>query len=138
MSMKKIVLATFLFCSAFFFSQKSMNYVRISYGSICCGTPSTKPVTDYLKKFEKSNKLRAFEILEQSGLGREGEFTLYIGTDRLNKKQKAAFKKGLESVITSQNKTRKQNSDGTVDFDPAVTVYKSDLADIKNLTIYKK
>lgn len=138
MSMKKIVLATFLFFSAFFFSQKSMNYVRISYGSICCGTPSTKPVTDYLKKFEKSNKLRAFEILEQGGLGREGEFTLYVGTDKLNKKQKAAFKKGLESVITSQNKTRKQNSDGMVDFDPAVTVYKSDLADIKNLTIYKK
>lgn len=138
MSMKKIVLATFLFCSAFFFSQKSMNYVRISYGSICCGTPSTKPVTDYLKKFEKSNKLRAFEILEQGGLGREGEFTLYVGTDKLNKKQKAAFRKGLQSVITSQNRTRKQNSDGTVDFDPAVTVYKSDLADIKNLTIYKK
>ncbi|MDP9961765.1 hypothetical protein [Chryseobacterium lathyri] len=136
--MKKIVLATFLLCSAFFFSQKSMSYVRISYGSICCGTPSTKPVTDYLKKFEKSNKLRAFEILEQGGLGREGEFTLYIGTDKLNKKQKAAFTKGLQSVITSQNKTRIQNSDGTVDFDPAVTVHKSDLADIKNLTIYKK
>ncbi|GEN71552.1 hypothetical protein CLA01_16240 [Chryseobacterium lathyri] len=115
-----------------------MSYVRISYGSICCGTPSTKPVMDYLKKFEKNNQLKAFEILKQGGLGREGEFTLYIGTDKLGKKQKTAFRKGLQSVITSQNRTRKQNSDGTVDFDPAVTVYKSDLADIKNLTIYKK
>jgi hypothetical protein len=115
-----------------------MSYVRISYGSICCGTPSTKPVTDYLKKFEKSNRLRGFEILKQGGLGREGEFDLYIGTDQLGKKQKTAFAKGLQSVINSQNKTRKQNSDGTVGFDPAVTVYKSDLTDIKNLTIYKK
>jgi hypothetical protein len=138
MNMKKIILTTFLFCSAFFFSQKSMSYVRISYGSICCGTPSTKPVMDYLKKFEKNNQLKAFEVLKQGGLGREGEFTLYIGTDKLVKKQKTAFRKGLQSVITSQNRTRKQNSDGTVDFDPAVTVYKSDLADIKNLTIYKK
>ncbi|MCT2562183.1 hypothetical protein [Chryseobacterium herbae] len=136
--MKKIGLITFLFCSAFLFSQKNMNYVRISYGSICCGTPSTKPVTDYLKKFEKNNRLSTFEIFKQGGLGREGEFNLYIGTDKLGKKQKTAFAKGLQSVITSQNKTRKQDSDGTVDFDPAVTVYKSDLTDIKNLTIYKK
>ncbi|SHF06793.1 hypothetical protein [Chryseobacterium sp. OV279] len=136
--MKKIVLTTFLFCSAFLFSQKSMSYVRISYGSICCGTPSTKPVTDYLKKFEKSNQLRAFEVLHQGGMGREGEFNLYIGIDKLGKKQKTAFAKGLQSVITSQNKTRKQDRDGNVNFDPAVTVYKSDLTDIKNLTIYKK
>jgi hypothetical protein len=138
MNMKKIVLATFFLCSAFFFSQKNMSYVRISYGSICCGTPSTKPVMDYLKKFEKSNQLKAFEILEQSGLGREGEFTLYIGTDKLGKKQKTTFRKGLQSVITLQNKNRKQDRDGTVDYDPEVTVYKSDLTGIKNLTIYKK
>ncbi len=138
MNMKKIVLATFLLCSAFFFSQKSMSYVSISYGSICCGTPSTKPVMDYLKKFEKSNQLKAFEILEQSGLGREGEFTLYIGMDKLGKKQKTTFRKGLQSVITLQNKNRKQDRDGTVDYDPEVTVYKSDLTGIKNLTIYKK
>lgn len=136
--MKKIAFITFFFCFAFFFSQKSMSYVRISYGSICCGTPSTKPVTDYLKKFEKSNQLRAFEILKQSGLGREGEFNLYIGTDKLGKKQKSVFTKGLQSVIALQNKNRKQESDGTVDFDPAVAVYKSDLTNIKNLTIYKK
>jgi len=115
-----------------------MSYVRISYSSMCCGTPSTKPVTDYLKKFEKSNHLKAFEILKQGGLGREGEFDLYIGTDKLGKKQKTAFTKGLQSVVTLQNKTRKQNSDGTVDFNPSVTVYQSGLTDIKNLTIYKK
>lgn len=105
---------------------------------MCCGTPSTKPVTDYLKKFEKSNRLRTFEILQQGGLGREGEFNLYIGTDQLGKKQKTAFLKGLQSVIVSQNKTRNQNSDGTVDFNPLVTLQKSDLTEIKNLTIYKK
>lgn len=122
----------------FFFSQKSMSYLQISYGSICCGTPSTKPVTDYIKKFEKSNHLKAFEVLKQGGLGREGEFNLYIGIDRLGKKKKSTFIKGLQSAIASQNKKRKQDSDGTVNFDPAATVYKSDLSNIKNLTIYKK
>lgn len=136
--MKKLLFAISLLCFTFLFSQKSMSYVRISYSSMCCGTPSTKPVTDYLKKFEKSNHLKAFEILKQGGLGREGEFDLYIGTDKLGKKQKTAFTKGLQSVIALQNKTRKQKSDGTVDFNPSVTVYQSDLTDIKNLTIYKK
>lgn len=136
--MKKILLTIGMFCSAFFFSQKSMSYIQISYGSICCGTPSTKPVTDYLKKFEKSNQLKAFEVLRQGGLGREGEFNLYIGIDGLGKKQKTTFKKGLQSAIALQNKKRKQDSDGTVSFDSAVTLYKSDLTNIKNLTIYKK
>ncbi|KMQ65206.1 hypothetical protein ACM46_10720 [Chryseobacterium angstadtii] len=136
--MKKIAVTTFLFCSALFFAQKSLSYIKISYGSICCGTPSTKPVMDYLKKFEKTNQLGTFEVLKQGGMGREGEFNLYIGTNKLGKKQKKMFAKGLQSIITSQNKARKQDSDGTVDFDPAVTVYQSDLTGIKNLTIYKK
>ncbi|WP_228432135.1 hypothetical protein [Chryseobacterium shigense] len=114
-----------------------MNYIQISYGSICCGTPSTKPVTDYLKKFEKSNRIKSFEVLRQGGLGREGEFNLYIGTDRLGKKQKTAFVKGLESAVALQNKNRKKDSDGTVSFDSSVIVGKSDLTKIKNLTIYK-
>lgn len=136
--MKKILVTISLFCWVLFFSQKNTSYLQISYGSICCGTPSTIPVTDYLKKFEKSNRLKSFEVLKQGGLGREGEFNLYIGTDRLGKKQKTTFMKGLQSAIALQNKKRKQDSDGTVSFDSAVTVYKSDLTNIKNLTIYKK
>lgn len=135
--MKKVLLTISLFCSVFFFSQKNMSYLQVSYGSMCCGTPSTKPVTDYLKKFEKSKHLKAFEVLKQGGLGREGEFNLYIGTDKLGKKQKTAFTKGLQSVIALQNKKRKQDSDGTVNFDSAVTVSQADLINIKNLTIYK-
>ncbi|SHM70703.1 hypothetical protein SAMN05444360_11630 [Chryseobacterium carnipullorum] len=135
--MKKALVTISLFCSVFFFSQKNMSYLQISYGSICCGTPSTKPVTDYLKKFEKRNRIKSFEVLRHGGLGREGEFNLYIGTDRLGKKQKMAFVKGLESAVALQNKNRKKDSDGTVSFDSSVIVGQSDLTNIKNLTIYK-
>ncbi|PIF46397.1 hypothetical protein CLU96_3428 [Chryseobacterium sp. 52] len=128
----------FLFCSAFFFSQKNMKYIQIGYSSICCGPPSTQPVMDYLKQFEKRNHLKSFEILMQRGLGKEGEFNLYIGIDRLGKKQKSNFTKGLQSAINLQNKTKKQDSDGSLGFDSAVIITKSDLANIKNLTIYKK
>lgn len=136
--MKKIIITVFLFSSVFFFSQKNQNYIQVSYSSICCGTPSTQPLMDYVKRFEKKNKLKSFEILQQGGLGREGEFNLYIGIDKLSKKKRKTFLKGLQSAVALQNEQRKKDSDGHVNLDSAVTVHGSDLKDIKNLTIYKK
>lgn len=136
--MKKIIITVFLFSSVFFFSQKNQNYIQVSYSSICCGTPSTQPLMDYVKRFEKKNKLKSFEILQQGGLGREGEFNLYIGIDKLSKKKKATFLKGLQSALALQNEKRKKDSDGHVNLDSEAAVHGSDLKDIKNLTIYKK
>ncbi|MBW7674858.1 hypothetical protein [Chryseobacterium chendengshani] len=136
--MKKIIITATLFTFGVFFSQKNQNYLEISYSSICCGTPSTDPVINYLSQFQKKNKTKAFEILKQPGLGREGEFNLYIGIDKLSKTQKTNFMKGLKSAISSQNTKRNENSDGIVYFESSKTVTKSDLVSIKNLTVYKK
>ncbi|KXH84791.1 hypothetical protein [Chryseobacterium kwangjuense] len=136
--MKKIICTVFLFSSVFFFSQKNQNYIQVSYSSICCGTPSTQPLMDYVKQFEKKNKLRPLEILRHSGLGREGEFNLYIGIDKLSKKKKTTFLKGLQFALSSQNEKRKKDRDGHVNLDSAETIHGSNLKDIKNLTIYKK
>lgn len=136
--MKKLILSALLFCSTFFFSQKNQSYAVISYSSICCGTPTSKPVMDYLKQFEDSNRLNTFEVITQTGLGKEGEHNFYIGIDALDKGQKSKFFKGLQSVIDSQNKNRRKNSDGFVGFDPKVTVHKADLTKFKNLIISKK
>ncbi|WP_153393435.1 hypothetical protein [Chryseobacterium vaccae] len=136
--MKNLLIITGLFCFTFFSAQKSPAYIEIGYSSICCGTPSTEPVLNYLKQFEKKNQSKAFEILIQSGLGREGEFNLYIGISGLGKKQKDIFMRGLSSVISSQNQKRNQNRDGNVNFNKAVTIYQDDLMNRKNLTIYKK
>lgn len=136
--MKKILLIFSIFSFTFFFSQKNENYIQISYGSICCGTPSTDPVMDYLNQFQKKNKTQPFEIYRQSGLGREGEFNLYIGIDKLSKTQKSNFIKGLKAAVDSQNNSRRENSDGMVSFDETITVTKSDLNKARNLTIYKK
>lgn len=135
--MKKISLVLGIFCFSFFFSQKNQNYLQIGYASICCGTPSTDPVINYVKQFQKKNKTKSFEILRQSGLGREGEFNLYIGTDQLSKTQKANFVKGLKSAISSQNTKRNTGSDGIVNFEASQVVTKKDLAQVKNLNSYK-
>jgi len=135
--MKKILFIFSIFCFTHCVSQKSQNFMEISYGSICCGTPSTEPVMNYINQFQKKNKIKTFEIYQQTGLGREGEFNLYIGTDHLSKSQKTDFIKGLESAISLQNNTRLKSREGTVSFN-ATTVNKTDLDKAKNVTIYKK
>ena len=135
--MKNLILTLSIFCCTFVFAQKNENYIEIGYSSICCGTPSTDPVINYINQFQKKYKTKPFEILQQQGLGREGEFNLYISTSQLSQSQKSNFVKGLQSAISSQNIKRKENSDGTVNFQETQTVTKKDLAKIKNLIIYK-
>ncbi|MCS3532259.1 hypothetical protein [Chryseobacterium sp. JUb7] len=136
--MKKIILIAGIFSFSFFYAQKGENYLQVRYGSICCGTPSTEPVDKYVTQFQKKNKIKNLEIYRQSGLGREGEFNLYIGIDNLSKKQKTAFMKGLKSAVETQNNARQKNHDGIVGFEETEIVKKADLANARNLTIYKK
>jgi len=135
--MKKIFLIFGVFISTFFFAQKSENFYEISYNSICCGPPSTAPVMNYIETFQKKNKGKVVEIFRQSGLGREGEFKLFIGIDALSKSQRSKFIKGLETAVNSQNNAKNQGSDGNVDFN-SQPVKKENLKQINNLTIYKK
>jgi len=134
--MKKIILTIAVFSCVFFFAQKSENYIEISYNSICCGTPSSAPVMNYINSFQ--GKKNTLEIYRQSGLGREGEYKLFIGIDALSKSKKVKFIKGLEAAINSQNKSRNENSDGIVDFNSRTIIKKEKLSTLNNLTIYKK
>ncbi|MNU35980.1 hypothetical protein D3C71_245880 [compost metagenome] len=134
--MKKIFLTIAVFSCAFFFAQKSENYIEIGYNSICCGTPSSSPVMNYINSFQ--GKKNTLEIYRQSRLGREGEYKLFIGIDALSKSKKAKFIKGLEATINSQNKSRNENSDGIVDFNSRTIIKKEKLSTLNNLTIYKK
>ncbi|REC50308.1 hypothetical protein [Chryseobacterium pennipullorum] len=136
--MKKVLSAAAVFCVTFFFSQKNQNYLEISYGSVCCGPPSEKPVISYLKEFKKKNRLKNLEILLQSGLGREGEFNLYVGTDRMTRNQKSRLTRGLSAIVSNQNNKRKEERNGMVFFDSTAIVHQQELMNAKNLTIYKK
>lgn len=136
--MKKIIVTTALLAFTFFYSQKNQNYLEISYGSVCCGPPSDKPVISFLKEFKNKSRVKSLEILQQKGRGREGEFTLYVGTDYLTKNQKSRLIRGLTATVSNQNNSKKNQSTGTVFFDSTTVVSQSDLSDVKNLTIYKK
>ncbi|WP_114820998.1 hypothetical protein [Chryseobacterium sp. KLBC 52] len=136
--MKKIIITTALLAFTFFYSQKNQNYLEISYGSVCCGPPSDKPVMSFLKEFKNKSQIKSLEVLIQKGMGREGEYTLYVGTDFLTKNQKKRLIRGLTATVSNQNNNKKSQSTGNVSFDSTAVVTQSDLTDVKNLTIYKK
>ncbi|MDR4951128.1 hypothetical protein REB14_02885 [Chryseobacterium sp. ES2] len=136
--MKKIIITTALFAFTFFYSQKNQNYLEISYRSVCCGPASDKPVMSFLKEFKNKSQIKSMEVLIQKGMGREGEFTLYVGTDFLTKNQKKRLIRGLTATVSNQNNNKKSQSTGNVSFDSTAVVTQSDLTDVKNLTIYKK
>lgn len=135
--MKKILLTIGLFSTVLFFAQKNENYLVVGYHSICCGTPSDKPVMDFINTFRTKNKIKNFEVYRQNGLGREGEFNLYIGTDTFSKTQKMQFVNGLKAAIDAQNRMKKPNRDGNVSFDETEVIKKTDLSNAKNLTLIK-
>jgi hypothetical protein len=112
-----LIIIALAFIPAFAFSQTNINYINIGYSSICCGPPSEKPVMDFMNYFEKEYKLKPFEIFMEDGLGKEGEYALYIGTDNLNTNLLSSFLDGLKITVYEQNKQRSKNHDGYVNLD---------------------
>lgn len=135
--MKKIALIIAILSCGFFFSQKSEKFIPVGYSSICCGPPSANPVMNYISDFQKKNRKKTIEVYKQSGLGREGEYTLYIGIDCLTKNKKQKFRTGLESVINLQNSKRNEGRDGSVAVDVKNLTPKTELVGMKNLTLFK-
>lgn len=115
----KVVLLAIGFTPLLAFSQTNKNYIVVSYSSICCGTPAANPIKEYIKEFEKYNKLKSFEMFVAYGLGKEGEYAFYIGTDNLNNKLTQSFLSGLKDTANDQNKKRLENSDGYINVNDA-------------------
>jgi len=117
----KLLIIALVINPVFAFSQTNKNYIIVGYSSICCGTPSEKPIMDYIKNFEKQKKLKPFEMFIEHGLGKEGEHAFYIGTDNLNTKLIKSFLEGLQVTASNQNKQRSKNQDGYVNVDDKLT-----------------
>jgi hypothetical protein len=110
----KLIIITLALTPALAFSQTNKSYIRIGYSSICCGTPSDKPLMDFVKNFEKENKLKPFEMFIEQGLGKEGEHAFYLGTDNLSSQLLQLFWDGLKTTASKQNEQRSKNKDGYV------------------------
>lgn len=112
--MKKSILFIFILLFSISSAQKNEKFVRVDFSSICCGTPSEKPLMDYTKEFSQKNKLKKFEIWLETGLGYEGEFALFIGIDNLSKKKRSKFISVLKNLVDDFESKRNKNQDGNI------------------------
>ena len=112
--MKKLIILFFITFLNYSYAQKNSKYIEVGFSSICCGTPSPQPLIDYIKNFQKQNKLKNFEIWKEDGLGYEGEYAMYIGIDQLKKRKKTIFLNEIKSISETFNKNRNNNQDGYI------------------------
>ena len=49
----KVIIVEITLMPVFAFSQTSRNFISVGYSSICYGTPSEKPVMDFIKILKK-------------------------------------------------------------------------------------
>lgn len=90
--------------------------VVLDYNSVCCGPPSEMPVVNFIQNFVKANKTAKPVVYKKSGLGREGEFKLYIMLNGFNPMSVKPFLAGLQKTVSDQNNSRNKSSDGTINF----------------------
>ena len=70
----------------------------VEFASFCCGTPDSKPVTDYVKCFRKKNKTGEITAYRIGPVGREGEYYLAFPLTELTQKQVEKFTSGIECI----------------------------------------
>lgn len=73
--------------------------ILIKFESICCGVPSDKPIKLFINKFKKSNHIKKITANRIGPMGREGEYYLAFRLNKLNKKQKSNFIKGIKAAV---------------------------------------
>ena len=90
----------------------------ISFNSICCGTPSSAFLSNFLQDFNRKNKV-ALKVWHIGSCGREGEFKILVSELKLNKSKQIKFKKRLQILISDQNNKNKtlKPSSGTINIE---------------------
>lgn len=92
--------------------------VVVHFTSEGSGVPSAKPVTDFIRAFEKKNKTTKIKADTIGPRGREGEYTLAFTLANLTKKQRAAFISGLKNVRKNASDPGQIHVEENVKFEP--------------------
>lgn len=102
--MKKIffILSIYILAAVSAFAQKSTTYpVVITFNSICCGVPSSEPVTKLVQRFKKQYKIKKVSADRIGPMGREGEYWLAFGLKEFSKVQKIKFIEELKKTAAT-------------------------------------
>jgi hypothetical protein len=100
--MKRLVAATLLFLALPFpaLAQRLAAYpVVVSFNSMCCGVPDSKPVMDLIRSFKKQHKIKRISVDSIGPMGREGEYYLAFRLKEMSSSQRLKFIQQLKNVV---------------------------------------
>ncbi len=92
--------------------------VVVSFGSICCGTASDDFLKTFIKKFNKTHKVK-IPSYKASGCGKEGEYKIMFSTVKLKPALNKKFLCDLKFLTEKQDAKNKakDSSSGTINLD---------------------
>jgi hypothetical protein len=97
-------------------NQEIIYPLAISFGSMCCGTPSDDFLKYFIMNYNKKNKTR-MNAYKTGGCGREGEFVIFIDPNKMKASTQKKMTVQLEKTVAFQNKKNKNtnSSSGTLE-----------------------
>jgi hypothetical protein len=99
-----LIITSLLFIGAFAQTDAARNYkMVVSFHSFASGVPSSKPLTDYITKFKKANRIKSISADRIGPYGREGEYKLGFSLKELTKKQRTLFISRVKKVVKTMN-----------------------------------
>lgn len=90
--------------------------LAISFGSMCCGTPSDEFLKNFIINYNKKNKIR-MTAYKAGGCGKEGEFVIFIDPNKMKASTQNKMTIQLEKTVALQNKKNRNadSSSGTLE-----------------------
>ena len=89
--------------------QEKLYVVGVGFNSICCGPASDQFLKDFVKKFNKTNKvtIKADKI---AGCGREGEYVVLFPMSKIKAATTKKFIAELEKIVPAREAKNKETN----------------------------
>lgn len=111
------------------YSQKISSYpVVVSFNSMCCGVPNSRPVMKLVNNFKKQYKIKRIVVDSIGPMGREGEYYLAFRLKEMTHAQKIKFIERLKKMAPTMI------DKGSAEIKENVVINKSDLSSRTGIT----
>lgn len=123
--MKKFLIAFFsaAVLTTAAFAQKVNSYpVVVSFNSMCCGVPDSRPIMKLINSFKKQSRIKFIAVDSIGPMGKEGEYYLAFRLKELSKAQKIKFIQQLKKTAPTMV------DKGSAEIKENVAVNKADLS----------
>ncbi len=110
-------------------AQRIYNYpVVVSFNSMCCGVPDSRPVMKLISNFKRQYKIKRLAVDSIGPMGREGEYYLAFKLKEMTSAQKIKFIQQLKKIVPTMTDR------GSAELKENMVIDKQDLSSRSGIT----